>query len=150
MNIFRIAIFLFTSMQMFGQDSCNQEFLNRINSLRTQKEIEPLIYDEELYALGKKWGNFILKELKAYSDSSILAIAKVDRDYFHIKANERFNIVLKNKNILSVFIMFRLKYITVPDTPYYHHGIRPKLTYFINKITSLNFSIPSCHNRSTL
>ena len=95
MNIFRIAIFLFTSMQMFGQDSCNQEFLNRINSLRTQKEIEPLIYDEELYALGKKWGNFILKELKVHSDSSILAIAKVDRDYFHIKANERFNIIYR-------------------------------------------------------
>lgn len=102
MNIFRIAIFLFTSMQIFGQDSCNQEFLHRINSLRSQKEIEPLIFDEELYALGKKWCNFILKELKAYSDSSILAIANVDRNYFHIKANERFDIVLKNKHILSI------------------------------------------------
>ena len=102
MNIIKIAVFVFASVQMFSQDSSNQEFLQRINELRTKKNIEPLLYDEELYSLGKKWGNFILKELKSYSDSSILAIASIDRNYFHIKANERFDAVLKKDYILSI------------------------------------------------
>jgi uncharacterized protein YkwD len=102
MNIIKIAVFVFASVQMFSQDSSNQEFLQRINELRTKKNIEPLLYDEELYSLGKKWGNFILKELKSYSDSSILAIASIDRNYFHIKADERFDAVLKKDYILLI------------------------------------------------
>ncbi|MFM6955189.1 MAG: CAP domain-containing protein, partial [Ignavibacteria bacterium] len=102
MNIVKIAVFVFATVQMFSQDSSNQEFLQRINELRLKKNVEPLLYDEELYVLGKKWGNFILKELKAYSDSSILAIAKVDKNYFHIKAIERFDAVLKKNYISSI------------------------------------------------
>lgn len=102
MNIIKVIIFIITSFQILGQDSANHEFLQRINELRLKKNVEPLLYDEELYVLGKKWGNFILKELKSYSDSSILAIASIDRNYFHIKANERFHAVLKKDYILSI------------------------------------------------
>lgn len=99
MNIIKVIIIIITSFQVLSQDAANHEFLNRINTLRLKQNVEPFVYDEELYALGKKWGNFILKELKAYSDSSILAIAEVDKNYFHIKASERFDVVLKKNHI---------------------------------------------------
>lgn len=102
MNIIKVIIIIITSFQILGQDSSNQEFLQRINALRLKQNVEPFVYDEGLYALGKKWGNFILKELKAYSDSSILAIAEVDKNYFHIKASERFDVVLKKNYISSI------------------------------------------------
>lgn len=87
---------------MFAQDSYNQEFLLKINQLRIAKNAEPLQYDEELNLLGKQWGNFILKELNKHTDSSILEIAKVDRQFLHIKATERFKSVLKKDYIFSI------------------------------------------------
>lgn len=102
MNIIKIGIIVFASIQMFAQDSSNQEFLQRINELRIKKNAEPLEYDEELYVLGKQWGSFILKELNKQSDSSILEIAKNDRHFLHIKVTERFTSVLKKDYILSI------------------------------------------------
>lgn len=102
MKYIGLIIAFITSIHLNGQDSNNLEFLDRINDIRTNKGLEPLLYDEELFILAKKWCKFIITEIKVYSDSSILAIANVDKDYFHIKANERFDIVLKRKEIVSI------------------------------------------------
>lgn len=97
-----IAIFFIASFQVFGQDSSNKEFLNRINELRLQRNIEPLKYDEELFGIAKKWGKYLLKKLKPHSDSSIIAKANIDKQYLHIQSDERFDAVLKKDYILSI------------------------------------------------
>lgn len=102
MNIIKIAVFVFASVQMFSQDSSNQEFLQRINELRLQKNVEPLSYDTELKKFAKKWGDFLLKEFKSHSDSSIHAIGNVDKKFLHIKYNERFHLVLKKEYMMSI------------------------------------------------
>lgn len=115
MNIFKIIIIFFASIQMFAQDSSNQEFLKMINKLRLQKNVEPLIYDAELQRIAKKWGNFLLKELKSYSDSSILAIGEKDKNYFHIKSDERFDAVLKKEYIMAIGENLYFQLDTKPD-----------------------------------
>ncbi len=102
MKTLLIAIFFIGSFQMLGQDSFNKEFLQRINELRLHKNVKPLIYDEELYRIAKKWGQFLLRQLKPFSDSSIIAKANIDKQYLHIQSDERFDAILKKDYILSI------------------------------------------------
>jgi uncharacterized protein YkwD len=102
MKYIGLIIAFITSIQLNGQDSSNLEFLDKINQIRLNRDLDPLLYDDELYILAKKWCTFIINEIKVYSDSSILAIANVDKNYFHIKADERFDNVLKRKSIVSI------------------------------------------------
>lgn len=93
------SIIFTVAVQLYGQDSANLEFLKKINLLRSKGNLSSLKYDGKLYIIARKWGNFLLNELKLYTDSSILAIGHRDRTYFHIKSDERFDAVLKRKDI---------------------------------------------------
>ena len=60
MKYIGLIIAFITSIQLNGQDSTNLEFLDKINQIRLNRDLDPLVYDDELYILAKKWCNFMV------------------------------------------------------------------------------------------
>jgi uncharacterized protein YkwD len=102
MKTMMIFILLFTKISMVGQDSINLRFIEKINTLRSSKDLKLLQYDERLYPVAMKWAKYITNRLNKYPTDSIIINHKRDMLFTHVNYNKRFNEILKRKDVKSV------------------------------------------------
>jgi uncharacterized protein YkwD len=102
MKTMMIFILLFTKISMVGQDSINLRFIEKINTLRSSKDLKLLQYDERLYPVAMKWAKYITNSLNKYSNDSVLINHKRDMLFTHVNYKKRFKVFLKRKDVKSV------------------------------------------------